>query len=442
MGGAYVTIYTKERPENSLLESYVQSRQEFQLEGRLGGPRLYGSRWSPVARLRRVSGAEEERLVNIYDIKKVFEDDDMPAEVAEIMPAPGWVLEVSHVHNDEQAWDDCMKLARYVAEHCKGICYTGEAGIEWPEQLRGVGLRRRTTREVVDVLSFEWFVFSPKMSEESVTAFLETLRELFPSAWPRRFGDEDPLQEALPRYEHRPFLDFWRDMTDSTDFLKWLWFKAEPPCLDGNLSFPMKSNREMDEGLASWESRELRQTENICTINLRIDGGAVSEDPAQLEGAIDLFKAVSARLGCFYARGYFEKRVGSDGIGEMGAYPHKVGHEWTGLPPMPMWLNWFGKPYKRLVMGSIKNFKPEERDDGVFVMLGPKPATLRQLEGLGFALPNELLPTRARTNSVAEEVVAVLKKLESDTSRWAPKQGVWSPPVWERGMAETIPNFD
>lgn len=364
----------------------------------------------------------------------------MPTIVLEFVRPPCWQLEISHAYNDEQAWGDCLSLARYIAASCKGVTYTGEAGIDWPENARGQHQRPEEERPI-DILTLEWFVSSPRMSSESVRAFLVTLKERFPLAWPRRFGDSEPLQGQLTTYEYKPFLDFWQELHSSNDFFKSILLKAKQPCLGGQMTFPIRSQREANETLDEWRTRKLHPTEDINTIELQFDCGAISKEPAQLEKIVDLFKTASLRLDSFYARGYLNTGIDSQsGIGRMGAYPHRIGHEWTGLPPMPMWLSWFGRSYKELILKSVEKFDPEVSNSGVFVRLAPKPAALRELQDAGFTLPPELLP-RASTNSIDIDMEKLLEKLDAATSAWSRPASTWSPPVWERGRAAVIPNL-
>lgn len=445
MSGVNISVFTKSKPEQRLLESFVSEHQEFWLEGRLDGEGIYPGRYSCVVRLRRKGESDKERSAHVYKVKMAFEDEDLPPGVAQFVPAPCWMLEIGHVYNDELAWDDCIQLARYVATWGHGVTYTGEAGLELPDGRRP-HTEVRPRRSPRDVLTLEWVAYFPKLTPESMGEYLRTVEENFPPAWPRRFGETEPLQGQLSPGEHHPFVKLWQEISDSDDVLKLLEFKMSAPALAGHITFPGKSNREPDEEPSHYMNRALKQTENISIITLQLDGGAVSGNPDQLESAVKLFTAVSCRLGCFYGRGFYDQGIDDNsGLGRMGNYPHRTGHAWTGLPPIPMWLNWFGKPYKDLVLSSIKSSNPEEIGDGVFIRMGSKPATLREMQDRGLVLPSQLLPTKPKANPPEAEVMAALSKLEAmldaKTRERSPPPQNWSPPVWERGPAGLIPDL-
>jgi len=90
--------------------------------------------------------------------------------------------------------------------------------------------------------------------------------------------------------------------------------------------------------------------------------------------------------------------------------------QWQGLPPVPVWLSWFGRPYRELVAPHLADVscasersstharglrrligrrledpvqaQIEKRDDGVFVRLGVDPRPNGELGG--WPLPSEL----------------------------------------------------
>ena len=56
----------------------------------------------------------------------------MDSEVASIVPAPGWQIEIGSGLSREETWEDALDLAKYIAVECRGAVWTGESGVEWP----------------------------------------------------------------------------------------------------------------------------------------------------------------------------------------------------------------------------------------------------------------------------------------------------------------------
>jgi hypothetical protein len=133
---------------------------------------------------------------------------------------------------------------------------------------------------------------------------------------------------------------------------------------------------------------------------------------------VELFVAASERLTPIYAaaqvrRGWIasaNNRLWADGRTESGEVLTGRNGHWHGLPSMPMWLNWFGEPYKdvvaphlaaltpakpsilrRLLDGPVEPVTPhaEHRRNGLFVRLGDHPRAAKQLGT--WPIPSDLL---------------------------------------------------
>lgn len=106
-----------------------------------------------------------------------------------------------------------------------------------------------------------------------------------------------------------------------------------------------------------------------------------------------------------------------------------IRYGWQGIPPYTVWLSWFGRPYKGLVMNSVKHLAPMIIEEGVFIRLGDKPLDMHELEAkFKFDLPKELLEGWAKRDSSKE---AALEKKD---------MGI--PPASRGWKADLIPKLD
>ena len=74
---------------------------------------------------REGSHLELASPIHVYGPYRVFEDDDMDSEVASIVPAPGWQIEIGCTLSREETWEDALDLAKYIAVECRGVIPDG-----------------------------------------------------------------------------------------------------------------------------------------------------------------------------------------------------------------------------------------------------------------------------------------------------------------------------
>jgi hypothetical protein len=421
LGGVYVLVVTKDKPGQSILESYVRGRRVMQLTGRLENAPQPGQieSWKHRVELRR-NGSKVEKAspIHVSGPHKIFEDGDMQPEIVALVPAPAWQLEIGSALSTEETWDDALGLAQYVAMNCRGAVWTGESGLVWPRQEReGVPRAKRAEAKPIDTLALEWFSHASKGPVKSGQAFLDVLRENFSELRPYRFGMFEPLQGQLGPEDDGPFLDAWKAYgAEDADIMSMLSLKGKRPFLSGYVFFPQKYLTRL-RGAGPFGARPLRPTQNMLRLKLEFDLDDL-KDRAALEKTVTLFVAMAKGLGSFYAHGYVERgylssredRLVVSGLKKQ--YPLPMGHEWFGIPPVPTWLSWFGRPYKSLVTPTLSGRDQSgisEEEGGVFVRLGEYPADLDQLQAIKLELPGELLARRDEDRDLAH----LINKLEN-----------------------------
>ena len=402
MGGVHVTVVSKDRPGQSVLESYVRKRPEMLLSGQLEEeppPGEFEPRGTRAELKRKGSHLELASPIDVYGPHRVFEDDDMDSEVASIVPAPGWQIEIGSGLSREETWEDALDLAKYIAVECRGAVWTGESGVEWPiRERKGLHGSWKKTPAVerskpVDTITLEWFSHASKETTRTGQAFLDVLKEAFPELRPYRFGTYEPLQGQLGPEDDKPFIDAWKARrADEAGYNSLLFLKSRRPCLYSSVSFPQnKFSRSVSpDRVVSLKPRARTVAEDILRVSMQLDL-EVLDDGKVRERVVRLFVAMARGLESFYAIGFVEREAlvsrggGPYAVGMKGRYPLPSGHEWFGIPSVPTWLTWFGGPYKPLVSASLGRRGPtgvSEEVDGFFVRLGERPADLNQLQAM------------------------------------------------------------
>jgi len=131
------------------------------------------------------------------------------------------------------------------------------------------------------------------------------------------------------------------------------------------------------------------------SIQMDFDAGYLESHDAGRRACIDLFCTVAEDLGCFYAAGHVERNwmvsrrnLSSDSQTEALHIVKKT--DWLGLPPFPVWLGWYGSPYKEMVRSSLESLSFEEKGEGLLLRLGDTPQDVDQLSGRFPVLPADL----------------------------------------------------
>jgi len=427
MTGIDITVVTRNKPSRSVLQSFIQSRPEFYLVTdtdekiplvKLRGPRVrFG---------RKAAGDGEPMLV--YGPYHVFEAADMEPDVAALVPAPCWQIEMSCAVGSEEAWRDGLAFAEHVAKACKGAVWSGELGVSWPPNMNHI---TKAERRGIDLLKLEWVAHKSSRPVRSGQAFLDALRQFLPEVRPTRFGLYNPLQERLSLKDDKPFMDFWKECFDQN--LGHMSFRSNSPLVEGYVFFPRTSH--VASKTRSW-APPVRPTEELVKITLEFDEKAVSASAPLCERIVRLFMGVARRLQCFYGRGYVERKFSWYRSEPMEVplitelYPDALGYEWMGIPAEPTWLTWFGRPYVPLVAKSLEKLEPTVTESGILIRLGSKPADLRQLRRAKVKLAADLLVQRAEHDQ-GDELMAKLKRA-----------GMWSPPSFRPRSADVIPRLD
>jgi hypothetical protein len=357
--------------------------------------------------VEKESGAGD-RFVLDLDGPHAAEADDFAEELAAACLAPRWMVGVSVPYSmPKRNIALARSLARHLAEVNDGAAFDPqEDGLLWPRRRRKRVPPRRSEEETTR-LALEWFV-PPARWPDTPSALVALLKRLCFEALPTRFGQFEPLQHRFDPQNPDEFVRFLIDNEAGDAF----WF-ASRPSFGGSCFAP-----HADKYAPATDDRF-----RVAHVEVDFDGNVLAADPRWREAVVDLFVSGARELGAFYAAAQLETgwmvstnnrlwAVASTAI----EHEHFLrGRLWQGLPPVPVWLSWYGVPYRELVAEALagqphgiqspdekstgirrslkrRRVAPthpgphvETRDGGVFVRVGdePKPAT---------QLPNLPLP--------------------------------------------------
>ncbi len=213
-------------------------------------------------------------------------------------------------------------------------------------------------------VELSWFV-APARWREAPGALIRALGRYCPEALPLTYGRYEP-----PPHEFRTvdFIRFAQDEEKGSG----LWRSARPS-LGGGWSAPHAVGLvEPDE-----EDRV------VARLRMAFDGRALDGNPVLREAVAAMFASAAAELGAFFACAQAEPGWLETAAGQLvptrearlrGNDRVLNGLAWQGLPPVPMWLTWFGGPYRELVGDTLPaGAYVAPAETGVFVRLGADP---------------------------------------------------------------------
>lgn len=339
------------------------------------------------------------------------ESEDFEEELAAACLSPRWMLQVSTPYSvPKKNFALARSLSRYLAEHSEGAAFDPqEDRLLWP---RGKPRRTPSSRageRETSMLTLEWFV-APSRWVAAVEQIVPLLARRCPEALPRRYGAWEPPPHRFDRADAAAFVEFVARSEDGDGF----WY-ASRPSFGGSFLAPHADTH------ASGENERFR----IGRIEVSFDGGLIRSDERWRDAVVDLFVRGAEVFGAFFAAGQVEpgwivsrnNRPFAQAASVQESEHFLRGMLWQGLPPVPVWLTWYGDPYRKLVAeavhreaeppmprkrnrllkvvgrgddgrGAVGEVEVEERDAGIVVRLAREPLPRPQLPRL--PLPEEL----------------------------------------------------
>jgi len=344
----------------------------------------------------------------VLDGPSAIEVEDIEDDVADVVLAPRWLLEINAPITSPASDQRLAKaLASFLAHEFQGAAYDPqESVVLWPKRrekrfrafaktetrppfwsslihrLTGKK-RRRTASENISIVHLRWELSYAKRDRATGELLLKIIRKYCFECLPRRFGDFEPLQGKVTDGDFRAFLDQWEDAAaNPTGGL--LFFSSTSPCFGGSVHF---SDPRDDSIRGSGGQKRV-------SVGLDFDGRAFA-DKTWCSAAVDLFVALARGLGAFYAIGYLERGAELHGSRiwygqEVEIYPLPKSDRWLGIPPVPGWLTWFGPPYATRVHEVCARHVTKEYPEGFLTRLSKQPKDIDALQASCPAFPTEL----------------------------------------------------
>jgi hypothetical protein len=337
------------------------------------------------------------------------EPEDFAEEIAAACLAPKWMVQISVPYSSPQVnFSRARSLARHIAEQNEGAAFDPqEDRLLWP---RGRPKRvPKVADEVTSRIGLEWFL-PPDRWPDAAQMLIGIVARRCPEALPTRFGQYEPLPHRFDLDKANEFVRFLLDNDDGDAF-----WHARSPSFGGSCFAPHA------EKWAPADDDHLR----IGHIELDFDGRVLGADARWREAIVDLFVAAATQFGAFYAAAQVEpgwqvtrnNRLFATAATLPGEHFLR-GRLWQGLPPVPVWLSWFGPAYKDLVASAllpdslgVSASRPSLRsrifnrarhpqatptatevDGGILLRLSEQPLDPERLPGV--SLPTDLTYTR------------------------------------------------
>ena len=287
------------------------------------------------------------------------EADDLHEEAAAACLAPGWMLTLSvPASAPKLAITRAKALARAIASALDGSAVDLQTDARiWPRGTpKRVAARRREER--VDVVQLAWFLSIDRWPAAPAT-LVRMLRTFAPEALPRRYGRFEPPEHRFDPAAPDEFIAYARTEEGEDAF----WLSSRP-------SFG-----------GSWSMSDPHQGQaRIVRIAVEFDGSVLADDPRWREAVVQLFTTAAVELGAFFGAAQVDagwiasanNRLWSTAGARHTAEYILRRREWRGLPPLPMWLSWFGPPYRDLVAPAL-GARAETHVDGITLRLGDLP---------------------------------------------------------------------
>lgn len=372
-----IDVATSKRIPWSLVSAYLR-RQKLKSSGSF-------STSDALLTISRLVEGEDEYVFDLSVPQEAEPGDllrDFP-QFSGVVHGPRWLLGIGVSGFDDDGIREAIAFGRYLARHCAGAVHDGQAGgVIWPIGKREV---RRPRRRVVRIplLAMDWYATTSRVTPGYARAFLDALRAAYPEAIPRRYGTSNPLR-TLRNGEENLFFKAWsRESHDDLGGL--LFFESNTPCFGGFAAFAPYAK-------AQRPARDIPRLH----VQLEFDGRNLSGDSEECDRIVALFAEVSRRLGAFYGQGYvvrnalyMDHELRQDERTERHQCP--PGQSWYGVPPDPVWIGWYGAPYRRQ---AERHFSPKYRNgfpDGILVRMGALPKDRQQLRRTFPSLPKGIL---------------------------------------------------
>jgi hypothetical protein len=198
----------------------------------------------------------------------------------------------------------------------------------------------------------EWLTVAERW-ERAPSALMEAIGRQLPEALPLNYGHYEPYEHAFEPVSFARFI-----LAEDREYDSGFW-KARWPSFGGHWFYEPECG--------------------IGTLQLSFDLRGLD-----VERVAGLFMAAAADLDAFFAAAQvdpgYQVVEGAPAMTRLSTGTETFVTSilgWRGLPPVPMWLSWFGEPYRALVAEHLLGANDDGR--GLFVRMSDEPRPAAEL---------------------------------------------------------------
>ncbi|MEL7185222.1 MAG: hypothetical protein AAFN50_02160 [Pseudomonadota bacterium] len=361
-------IVSTSEPDTSAVSEFLSKRSandRFRIDGCLKA----GSGNVVVSKEKRGEFVPVFMLDGAFRIEVEDVDDSLVGRVL----APQWLIEINVPSASSQSE---LRLARslgvYLSKAFQGAMYDPqEDDVVWPKK-RPKHYKTPQGAESISVVNLCWYLPYAKRDRRTARLFVEVAQRHLYECLPRRYGLFEPFQGKVEDGDYGGFYALW-DEAAAAPFGDMVHFACSAPCYGGSVSF---SDPRDDMP---------RNVDAAKRVKLQVDiDGRALQDPAWRQATVALFQSLARATGSFYAIAYVETGVEAKGrslyfTGESETYPLPRHNRWLGIPAVPSWLTWFGRPYADLVQSACESHITSRFEEGFLLRASDEPLGIRAL---------------------------------------------------------------
>jgi len=303
--------------------------------------------------------------------------EHLPAEVARRVLGSQWLYSVMVEGTTESEIPHAVRFAKRLARERGGVVLDSQANQVWSwARSRLVRMPQRESR--VNAVDVDWFCLRKDVDEKALRLFLATAEQVLPEALPRRFGEYEPLQSKYADSGLEGFVASWSEASSPVHF------SGSGFCVGGSLDGGAKGPT---------ESRFWSISLTLLAEPLH---GARWRDALRrvMVTLADGFPAFYASASVTRGHLWSERSLAADIDTEWTISPLRDGVGWMGLPPVPSWWTWLGRPYQDHA-DSLPHDRTTPTLEGVLFESSTEPATADGLQPLDTWISSKLFATFA-----------------------------------------------
>ena len=355
-------IVSTREPDTSAVSEFLSKRSAsgpFRLDGR-----LHAGTGNIV-----VSKEKRGELVPVFTIDGPFhiEPEDVDDSLVDLVLAPQWLVEINVPSASSQAE---FRLARSLGVHLskafQGATYDPqEDSVVWPKR-RPKHYKTPRAADSISVVNLRWYLPYSKRDMRTAMLFVEIAQRHLYECLPRRYGLFEPFQGKVEDGDFSGFYALWEESA-AAPYGDTVHFACSAPCYGGSVSFSDPRD----------DMPRNADAAKMVKLQVDIDGRAL-EGPAWRDATVSLFQAFARAAGSFYAIAYVESGIETMGrslyfTGNSETYPLPRHNRWLGLPAVPSWLTWYGRPYAEIVRSGCEGYITSGFEEGFWFRASDEP---------------------------------------------------------------------